>query len=254
MVGMRTTVATLVLAATVLATAACNDDDDGGDGSEGSTPVSSSASSSAERVADDCVERLFERASLNTDNFPTMIVFTDGAPPRDESFGEVECAGLSDAANITYLVGEFPADAASSREVAVSDDFAIVEPGGDAGDRLEDPRTTWSDQEGAAELAADLAADGAVQYELAAPDPDDSPVRLMSSAIDGNGRLWLIWRFADADAAAGSVDTLVSALPTGTEPAGEPAIDGAEVRLDVTQRFGRGDHVDVNPALALADR
>lgn len=239
-----------VLAAAGLVLGACSDD---GDDAAGSTSGRSSGSSSAEPADDDCIERLLEAASLNTDGFPSMVVFPGGGPPDGNGFGEVECAGVSEAANITYLIGEFDAGVAPPPDAAVADDTAIIEPGGDAADRLDDPGTTWSEQEGAADLVAELTGDGAVQYELAAPAPDRSPVTVMSSAADGNGRLWLVWRFADADVAAGSVDALMAALPRGTEAKSTPTVDGTVVRVDVERRVQLGGLVPINPELGLAD-
>lgn len=165
------------MAATVLlAAAGCGGDDEGAD---------------PETVS--CIEALLGRASVNTDSFPSINVTTNEVEGVLTDLGEVTCSGRSQAADITYAIGEFQAD--PPEDAAVSDDFLIVEPG-NAADRIADPGEVWSDEPGALDLAKRLLADGATTFELAAPDPDRGPVRLVGSGVTDSGRVQVIWQFA----------------------------------------------------------
>lgn len=234
----RRTASAALVSALVFAAAACGDDD-----------AEPSAGSGGE-----CPTELLERASLNTDSFPSIVV--EPSPPEDRwgALGEVECVGTSRAANITYLVGEFDAAGELPPDTAVDDGYAVVEPGGQPASRLEDPGDTWSDHPGASELVRQLSGDGAVRFQLVAPNPDRGPVRLMSSAVDADGRSWLVVQFADEASVADGVDAVVSELPSSITVDGEPEIDGTEVTIELSADAQAPGLIAIDPDLALATR
>ncbi|MGH9138331.1 MAG: hypothetical protein ACRD0G_15015, partial [Acidimicrobiales bacterium] len=231
-------------------------------------PLSGQATAGDEQQEQrDCVHRLLDVASTNTDNFPTLGLL----PDRDDAarvaavigiHGEVRCLGEADAPGIKYFVvdGEVEVDEDLGRALAISDDLVVIEPGGDAQARLDDPGPTWSEVDGATGVVDQLLDDGAVAWiGLGLPDPDRSPVSLLGASIrsTGQGReamhvVDIVWRFADG-AADAHVEEVESALSdSGLEPTTidvEPGEIHAAVELT-------GDEVPLPPrliALALLD-
>lgn len=201
----------------------------------------------------DCFRSLLEVASTNTDSFPRLRLLTDvgsvGGDGATVTMAEttfvaddVRCVALDRAPNITYVAfdGDSPSTELDGDEFAAEDGIAVLEPGGDAADRLAGSEETWSDVDGALDLVDELLSGGPDEISLGLGGDDEPAVLLAQRQSTSAGsddsqptvEARTVVHFRDADAAGSHLAAVEEVAAVGGNEVVNTAQDDDVVTID----------------------